>query len=408
MKRSLGVVGAVLSLTAVLAGCGNDDGSGSTDRPGSSSDPVNVHLITSVGVSLFDNPQFVAAAKAAAAAINDDGGVGASGQHVEITFCNDKSDPNEGLACARKAVEDEAHVVIGVSITGDSFLPVLESAKLAYVNWPTVGADFNSPASFPIVGGDASSLTGISVLAKKKGASRAAFGMSECGPCDPKLQAMVDTAERIGLDVAGTLRWPYTTADFAPTVQKIQDLDADAFAFAAGSVDGAGLAKATGEGKLGIPTFTSASHMYNVMNEEGGTLPADFDGEQVVFQLPPASADIPALDHWKDGIAGYEAETGETVGLSDMSEGAWAMVYAVGAVIDEVDGEVNAESVTAALQSAEDLDVAGILTWSPGAKGPSEYPRVTNWSVWFGVVDNGDFVVDSVEPVDIRELGGLD
>ncbi len=89
------VIAASASLVLALAACGDDS---SSDDPTSSNqtftgDPVTVMTIAPVDTAAINQPEIHDAAKAAAASINNAGGL--NGHEVKVINCNDGNDTNK-------------------------------------------------------------------------------------------------------------------------------------------------------------------------------------------------------------------------------------------------------------------------------------------------------------------------
>src|SRR5437879_6365744 len=126
----LATVVAVLLLAA--AACGSSNTSTTTTAPPSSATtaagqtgatttsaaagpatgaPIKIMTIATLQSPNLAAPQVETAVRARVAALNKAGGI--NGRPIEPEFCNDKFDPNEGSACARKAVDDKVVAVVG-------------------------------------------------------------------------------------------------------------------------------------------------------------------------------------------------------------------------------------------------------------------------------------------------------
>src|SRR6185295_572013 len=89
-------------------------------------------------------------------AINAAGGVGPDHRPLKMEYCNDKADPNEASACARKAKEIGAVAVVGSLTTqAPAILPILGEEKIPWLaSLGSSGAiEVTDPISFPDMGG---------------------------------------------------------------------------------------------------------------------------------------------------------------------------------------------------------------------------------------------------------------
>ena len=126
------------------------DTTGAAEEP--TGEPIKLMVIHEVELGVA-NPEIPEGAEAAAQAINAEGGVG--GRPIEILSCDTGNDPNQAADCGRQAV-DEGVVAVISSITphSGSFIPLLEENQIPAVGEiPSAGAEYASPAVFPIYGG---------------------------------------------------------------------------------------------------------------------------------------------------------------------------------------------------------------------------------------------------------------
>ncbi len=78
----------------------------------------------------------------------------------------------------------------------------------------------------------------------------------------------------------------------------------------------------------------------------------------------------------------------------------WMAGYVFGQIAGSITGDVTKESVTAALESAKDVDTLGVMPpWTPAAPG-AILSRVNNTTAWFIKVENGKQALDGTEPVE--------
>ncbi|MDR6974715.1 ABC-type branched-subunit amino acid transport system substrate-binding protein [Streptomyces sp. 3330] len=123
------------------------------------------------GTSATNKPGMPAFALAYARWINANGGL--NGRKLKVLTCNDHNDTVSAAACARRAVRENAVAVVGsYSQHSDAFFPHLEGAGIPYIGgYGVTNAEFTSPLSYPVNGGQPSLLAG---LGKELGAT--------CGP----------------------------------------------------------------------------------------------------------------------------------------------------------------------------------------------------------------------------------
>jgi ABC-type branched-subunit amino acid transport system substrate-binding protein len=111
-------------------------------------------------------------AQAAAVAVNGRGGI--HGRRLVVLPCDTRNRPEDAEACAQEAVDREMVATVG-SFTdhGGVVVPLLEDEGIAHVGvFPVSGPDFDSPISFPLVGGSPTVLVGMGAVLADHGARR--------------------------------------------------------------------------------------------------------------------------------------------------------------------------------------------------------------------------------------------
>lgn len=163
----LGVAGLV------LAGCGSSaKGNATATTSGSSAatgSPINLQVDVELTGSSTVNPQIVAGAKIAAAAINKAGGV--NGHKLNIIGCDDQGNPNVAAQCGQSAVSNNVVALVGSSSQQEAtIMPITFAAGI-----PNIGCacsspvSLTSPLSFPLGGGSLTGTYGPAAILSKAG-----------------------------------------------------------------------------------------------------------------------------------------------------------------------------------------------------------------------------------------------
>lgn len=128
---------------------------------GSGDGPITVMTWAPEQTGSTNKPGMPAFAKAYARWVNAHGGL--SGRKLKVVTCNDHNDSVAAAKCANTAVKDDVVAVVGsYSQYGDSYLPTLESAGIPYIGgYGVTTAEFTSPLSYPVNGGQPSLLAGL-------------------------------------------------------------------------------------------------------------------------------------------------------------------------------------------------------------------------------------------------------
>ncbi len=396
-----GMAAAVVVAGGALAGCGSDDDGGSASTAASSADggdqgTIQLRAIAAVGSGLTNYPDVEAGAKAAVKSINDAGGV--NGRTIELSFCNTRGEANEAVKCSRGAVSDGVAAVVGrVDIFSPQSTPVLEKAGVPLIgNLQTTGdADGESPVSYPLNSGNYGSFTATPYAFKEGGRKKMAIVMIDLASGLQQAKVVEQVAKNIGMESVGVIKVPAQgVTDFSPYAQQIKDRGADSAFVALGPQAGQALFKAVDA--LGIDVQIAGT-VFSYGESEGRAMGKAAEG---IWALSP----FPSLhDDDNPGIKRFHEEL-DAAGIDDdlvlrraAGLNAWLAVYAAAEAAKKVDGDVTAESMTAALKETRNVDLHGLATWSPADLGtdgtfarlsPSEY-RVLEFAADGKLDDSG-------------------
>jgi ABC-type branched-subunit amino acid transport system substrate-binding protein len=420
--RSRWLVLLLVALFALVAvGCGDDDDddtattatTASDDEPDAaapSGEPVKLMVIAPTETTTGQNyPDFLAAAKAAALAINDDGGIG--GRPVEILYCNEKNDPNEAARCGREAVSNGVVAVVGgYSRHGGSYMPILEEASIPNIALQLLSAaDYANPVSFPIDGGTLSLFAGAAFALDDAGATKIAVVRTDVDAAATASQFAQNGIKAAGLEFAGEVAIPIDASDYAPFAAAVQRTGAN----------GAILIQAEQPTSLLLQAFQQAGTLDDIkLAITAGSLSQDtvdtlgpeiMDGLLATSGVPPVSAgdDYPELEQFQKEM---DAAEDEGIDDADVRRTAtvypWAAVHVVDVLGDDLD-TVDAASLLKALQSAQGIKVPFIKSWTPNRAVNSSFPRISNPVAYFVEYDGTELVLSKPEPLNIFEAMGM-
>ncbi|WP_030941008.1 ABC transporter substrate-binding protein [Streptomyces sp. NRRL S-646] len=149
--------GALVVCASLAAGCGVIPGT----TGGSGDDPITVMTWAPSDTSATNKPGMPAFAQAYARWINAHGGI--NGRKLNVLTCNEHNDSVAAAKCARLAVKENVVAVVGsYSQYGDSYLPELEGSGIPYIGgYGVTTAEFTSPMSYPVNGGQPALLAGL-------------------------------------------------------------------------------------------------------------------------------------------------------------------------------------------------------------------------------------------------------
>lgn len=410
-RRVLGTSLAVGTLVLGLVACGEDSkddsgtepAAGSTDRrgggPPAAGDPLKLGVLNIEGVPGSDHPEVRYAVEAAADALNDNGGV--AGRPVEIAYCNYKFDPNELTRCTRQLIDDGVVAVVGSLIIGS-----LEPYTLFQeAGIPMIGTnvsnegDWSNPISFPLDGGTPASvaLGSVAVLKELQDIDSYASVIYQIPVTEQFADFAAKNAECLGIDYAGTVNVPIDATDYSPYATQLEEMDAGGAGFPATPAQIAGTVVAAYQ--LGVPTKFALpdQSLDSATLEQLAPVADDLVG---VMSFPPVSAadDFPAVQHFLDDM---QASSVEEEYQGPLAFRAWLSVQALAAVTKGMAGDdLTSESLLKTLNSATDVDVDGLFSWSPSATGPvAEFPRLSNMDVYAVQIEDGQPVLAMDDPI---------
>jgi ABC-type branched-subunit amino acid transport system substrate-binding protein len=376
MSRVLATLGTLV-LAGGLAACGDSDANGGPEGM------ITVYYIGSTDSPVYSFPETSDAAKARFDAVNANGGV--DGRKINFVSCNDKADPNEASACARRAAQDSAVAVIGgVSAAGDPLASALERAQIVYTgNRPLAPAELNSPIAFPLVGGGSSTAGGGGINAVEELGCQEPYVIEGDVPGNRAVAASfkAGVATVTGEKPEGSIT-PATSNDYAPV------------AAAAAGADCIYLAISVPEMPKAIPTLRKTVPDATIITSNGN-LPAPIikalgaDAEGIVLN----DSQIPVTTPGNEYLEQFGAEMDEHT--PDAAHSAFALSSWMGAdflltVLESIEGDISAATVLDAYRSWGEVDGQGVIgDFSFGDSGPVDsLPRLFNVNyTTFSVVD---------------------
>ncbi|WP_063774810.1 ABC transporter substrate-binding protein [Kitasatospora azatica] len=151
---ALAATAALLPALLATSACG-----GPADAATGKSE-LTVLTFAPAGTGATDRPGMTALAGAIGAEIDAQGGI--SGHRLKVLTCNEHNTADGAAACARQAVDAGAVAVVGsYSQFGDTFMPLLENARIPYIGgYGLSRPEFTSPISYPVAGGTPALIAG--------------------------------------------------------------------------------------------------------------------------------------------------------------------------------------------------------------------------------------------------------
>lgn len=412
-RRRAAVLAAVAGIALLAGGCGSDDNesseaTSSTPKQTFTGDPITVYLITGLKTAQYDNTTLAEATKAGLAQINAAGGIG--GREVKLKTCND-TDANAELTCARNAGKDKAVAFLASSMlfNAKGALKELERSGIPSIAPLAVTqAEYAAPVNFPVTP------TSFGALACPQQIAEATQTKS-IAAISQDLAAQQELLKTLG-GVAAVNKLKYSSVavsvsetDFSASAQKLSKSGAEAVIDVLTPTAQTAFftaIRSIGAKFKGFCTITNSQTIAGLKQ-----LGADADGIYFPTALPAtneASAKkFPLVASFRKAMEGIE----ESVTATPTSAFAgWIAVEVFKQVTEKVDGELTAESLMKALNSAQvDLSGAGMPTVDFSKPIPAKgfermFNPVVNMLKWDS--KTGDLVSTDVKPANVLEIFG--
>lgn len=392
--RSAGVLVACASLAV---GCGVV----SDLTEDASDDPIKVMTWAPEGTEATNKPGMPAFAKAYARWINANSGI--DGRKITVLTCNDHNDSVGAAKCAQRAVDEEVVAVVGsYSQYAESFLSPLEGAGIPYIGgYGNTNAEFTSPLSYPVNGGQATLLAGLG------------GALTDCGPV-----ALVRPDTIAGDELPTLLDSGLTAGGHEPTRDVRAAEDATEYSAKAEKALKESTGDLTEEGcvvpALGDRTSTfmdsfrrvredypdvrTAMVLGNVdqtvINASGGQS-GPYEGSHITGWYPVESD--ARWSRMKDVVNDYAFGDNRIDPADAGVQTTWIAYTVFKAVVESLDGgEVTADAVRGALDDGLKVSTGGLtptLHWEfRGPLASVGYPRLANTEVTQQVVKKGRLV----------------
>ncbi|MFE6361101.1 ABC transporter substrate-binding protein [Streptomyces sp. NPDC057806] len=389
---------ALIGCASLAVGCGVIPGVSG----GAGDDPITVMTWAPQDTTATNKPGMPALAVAYARWINAQGGI--NGRELRVLNCNDRNDSVFAAKCAERAVDEKVVAVVGsYSQHGDSFFPTLESAGIPYIGgYGVTGAEFTSPLSYPVNGGQPTLLAGLGrELAK------------DCGPV-----ALVRPDSIAGDELPALLNSGLSAGGHADAGDQLAAEDATEYSGQANRAleyTGADPANpgcvvpALGDrtstfmdslrrGREEYPDVRTATVLgsvdQTVINASGGKS-GPYEGAYITGWYPVASDQ--RWDEMKKVISAHAFGDNRIDPADAGVQTTWIAYTVFRSVIGSLgDGEVTARSVRRALDDGLEISTGGLtppLNWEYTESLASVgFPQLVNADVTLQVVRNGRLV----------------
>ncbi|WP_157970544.1 ABC transporter substrate-binding protein [Nakamurella deserti] len=349
--KQLSVLG-IVAAAAVVSACSGTAG-------GSASPPTSTPTATAIKIGFLNQgsgalafPDFGAGGTVGADQVNADGGV--NGHPIDLVTCNTDGTPAASVKCANQFVSDEVVAVVqGIDLSSDTALEILAGAGIPFVGHTPFGsAQADSPDAwfFGAAPGAFYSVP-LKTLKEEYGARTVAF-LNPDSPVDRSVAdiSLVPAAEALGIDLS--LNFYSTPANynaaFASAVADNPDAvfiigpepDCTAFIQAARTLGYQGDIFAGSCGQFVTADPAAA---------EGVLADSDLYATSDTSGIPESAARQIAT--YLKAVEGQPAAN-----VDNFTQMTFSAMQDLAAVARTVDGEVTAESLTAALRGFSGVD----------------------------------------------------
>jgi ABC-type branched-subunit amino acid transport system substrate-binding protein len=383
------LLAAALSTSA----CGNTEASGGS----STSDEIRVMAVglisptTAFGGISF--PYGVNGVKAAAAAINADGGI--DGRLIKVDTCDTKGDPNLSAQCGRTAIKNGDVAVLGTfdPLGAPQLLTVLEASNVPYIGGlPTSIAEFTSPVSFQFDPGPILSSGAIVQLWKDSGCTQVVSILPANPGNDQIAEQQAVTAEAAGLGITTSLIKPGTT-DVTPALSTALSTEPDCFTYGGDGQTNVkfilGLEKLGYTGKI----ITSSGSLTPQFLEPLG---AAGDGIIVLNSTLQPNSDDPMVQQFMTDLGSYlDGDQKElVVNANEFSQDGWSSVQLLKQAMEKA-GAYDSAALMRTIPTMCDVNVGNVyphINFCEPVAESTVMPRVYNNQWRYFTVQGGQYV----------------
>jgi Periplasmic binding protein len=319
--------------TAETTPVATDDAPEATEAPVEcTGEPVKfTAIITGTGALAFPSVarDYQDGVTAAVAGVNAEC---ATGRPLEVTVCDDKSDPNESTACGRTAAEDGSLAIV---VSSGNFTGAEASGLPSVLGGGANQFDLTSPLSYPSSNAVTQIIGSVSAAA---GAGATSYLMVAVD--NPQTRFLVDLVsgygEPLGVAVEG-LFFPPETTDYAPIAAQVTSRNPDSIGMIVPSlVPFINAMDAEGISPQDIPMFTSVNLAPpEVIAELGDKI----DGVYLIAQsIPPQQVGNAGIDQM---LAEFEAAGIDTPvdDVGSFAVDAWSKIHSVADAIAALNPE---------------------------------------------------------------------
>jgi ABC-type branched-subunit amino acid transport system substrate-binding protein len=426
-RKKLAAGAALCALAIVATACSSSSSSSTGSTAGSNSSgtstgsapsgsAINIGVIEPTNTSIYNAGDEVAAVDAAAAGVNAQGGI--NGHKVVVDYCNSQDDPNATAACVRQMISDKVvELAAGIDILGPTMVQSLSAAGIPVVDEDALSlGEMTATTAFPLTGGIPAAEAVETYVAAQKGFKKILLVANSGNPFETTFeQAVSSTAKKNGIAYAGVVDFPVEgVSDFSPYAAKIVNSGADIVSIPL-SIDQAipliQAVRALGSKQqfiINSGAFTNADISKNA---------ALVNGLYIVNDVPPVNSatesQFPIIKTFVSQMNAEAATGNSNANLNDLRSFAlriWDVLQAQFQIMKDMKGPITASTYLAALNSAKDVSLNGILpNWTPSTHISIAGLGATNYSeanYWLLRIEGGQQTLLSSQPINAVSVQG--
>ena len=298
--------------------------------------------------------------------INDRGGV--KGRKFELVVEDNAYNPQRTLAAARKLVSrDEVLAVVvpnGTAQSAATFDYMLGEVKVPILNPYGGAADWYAPPKANLYGGLVlyeNQARSLGRWAAKEGARNIVVIHSALAQFEGVAVNVAPGARSVAANAKAEL-YPtkFDTTDYGPIAIEIARKNPDAVVFILAQGEVIRAAKELRQQGVKAPLYTYSPNVSNSILELGG---AAVDGLRSASYTQPVTLDTNAVREYRDALAKYfPNEKPDYVSLTS-----FALTKIVVEAVNRINGPINRQALTQALESVKNFDTGIIPSVSYGA-----------------------------------------
>ncbi|MBK9179136.1 MAG: ABC transporter substrate-binding protein [Acidimicrobiales bacterium] len=423
-RRAARLLALVLAGVLVLAACGDDDDTSTTDTTAADTtqtttgdttdtsaaevaegEPIKIGFLNIVGTTAFDFFDYSDGVESAVEYLNNDAG-GVDGRPIDLLVCEAQGTPESTQACAQQFIEDGVLAVgIGIDIAVPVAQPVLQAAGIPIFGMtPILPQEFSADFSLYWGAGNPGIMPAIAQYAADEGYQKVAIVTTDNAAAVAALPLLKGPLDTLGIPYA-EVQGRDGEPSYDPIVQAADAEGADAWIVLASGNFCSGVMASRAKFAIDTPVLTTGLCRSNAVIEGAGGEEAA-TGWSFAAQSVNVGADAtdPEALMFREGSAEYNP--GGVVDIGGFYVPAWQLVFTLatameGAGVDGLTGQALYDHVKA---NPGPVFLTGGIDWACGSV--PGFPAVCNTDV-FIYTKTADGFEDATGGTPINAIGLL-